>query len=841
MIRMSRFALLFIMLLSACGPAVLPTEYAVVTPTVTPRPTLKPLATATSQNPGLAVPTIEPPSPPDFGSLPTGQLEDYRLKSLKASDIWALIEADAPVFPFNDADQGYDWNGDWGTVKLTLLREIKARYPNSLDAAMADAELISPGTYFYVSTPVESTIEPFRKALEAALNTEPTLAISPEILEKYVALILPIVYTAEFFPAPNVLGDDQPGWILGIRGGGYASAFVLSGVAGHYRLVSPDRNWRTIYWGEQSVGIYDLNANGIPEVGIHDSYWGTGMSHYCEENLNVYEWQGDRFVNLTPGLSTSAGTDGGGCLDFQFEEGPNGIQSITTGNWIASYCSTDNAVNIGSPDIVRRYEWNGVFFELADVEISPMETSMWEGAPLHCRLNWVNEVGVTNDQAFNLLPTLLADNDPEHVAGYIDNFGPAYLDFFNFKLGTWYAMRGQQTRALALLTQVRDNPANNNYDTASKLAAAFLQTYPEQSPYASCLLTNEVISIYDYRSGDYLDIVAMEEEWGFSDPQWMFGGGYAVLFNGTGAREDTPNICNLSSAFALMVRRQVFTGGSELADWLKMQRIPYTGLIEKDVNQDGLRDWIVALGTGRSQSLDLWVLLNKGNFIQPLFVEDLGIPMTNLPVAFDTFQPHSSAPMLNVYLSPDDFLVFQVIGNGENVGIHNLPVKYNWDQSYLGFTIQPASTDFEQEGAQELFIEKSGEGLSWQDDWEVYRWDSSFNTLTLSSYPEFEQEQQILGVENILFNHAKPLDAITTLNQLLSNEYDLLDTQMDAYNSLPIVRPYLLYLLGLAYEMSENQEGAVDTYWALWNEYPLHPLSYVVQQRMHNTKEGEEK
>lgn len=841
MIRISRFSLLLALLLSACGPAVLPSDYAVVNPAIAPQATKELLVAATNQNPDLAVPTIEPSPLPDFGNLPTGQVEDYRLKSSTASDIWGLIKGDIPGVLFNDEDQGYDSQSDWNTVKLTLLREIKARYPQTPDADKADAELISPDTYFQVSSPVESTIEPFRKALEAALNADPTPEISPEILDEYVASILPNIYKAEFYSAPNVLGDDQPGWIFGIRGGGYASAFVLSGVAGHYRLVSPDKNWRTIYWGDQSVVTYDLNANGIPEVGIQDSYWGTGMTHYCEEVLKIYEWQGDHFINLTPNLSTRARTDSGGCLDFQFEEGPNGIQSITTGSRIASFCSTDNAVNIGSLDILHRYEWNGVFFELANIEISPIENSMRKEDPLHCRLNWVNEVGVTNDQAFKLLPALLADNDPEHVAGYINNFGPAYLDFFNFKLGTWYAMRGQQTRALALLTQVRDNPANNNYDTASKLATAFLQTYPEQSPYTSCLLTNDVISIYDYRGGDYLDIDAMEKEWGFSDPQWMFGGGYAVLFNGTGSREDTPNICNLSSAFALMIRRQVFTSSSDLTDWLQIQRIPYTGLIEKDVNQDGLGDWIVTLGTGRSQSLDLWVLLNKGGFVQPLFVEGLGIPMTNLPVAFNTFQPHPSAPMLNVYLSPDDFLFFRVIGEGENVGIHVLPVKYNWDQSYLGFTIQPASTDFEQEGAQELLIEKSGEGLSWQNDWEVYRWDNSFNTLTLSSYPEFEQEKQILAVENILFNKSKPLEAIVILNKLLSNEYELIDADADAYKNLPTVRPYLLYLLGLAYEMSEDQKGAVDTYWALWNKYPLHPLSYVVQQRMYNTKEGEEK
>jgi hypothetical protein len=55
---------------------------------------------------------------------------------------------------------------------------------------------------------------------------------------------------------------------------------------------------------------------------------------------------------------------------------------------------------------------------------------------------------------------------------------------------------------------------------------------------------------------------------------------------------------------------------------------------------------------------------------------------------------------------------------------------------------------------------------------------------------------------------------------------------MTEYKRLPTVRPYLLYLQGLAYEMSGEGSKAIEAYWTLWHDFPIHPLSYVVQQKL---------
>ncbi len=786
------------------------------------------------------MPTPTPSPTPPFGKAPTGEAATYNLKPWKADDAWALIRVDPPVFPQNAAGQGYNSQGDWNLVRLTLLREIKARELGSSGLSTATADLIAPDTYYQLSIPVKSTLEPFRSALEAALNMDSDVEITPEGLSEFISgkLELNELNITGPYPAKNVLGDGQPGWIFGVNlDNSYVAAFALSGSFGKYHLVSPLKDWRTLYWSSQAVSTYDLNANGIPEVAIHDSYWGTGMTHYCGEVLHVYEWRDGLFVDLTPHLSTDAGTDTGGCLDFRFEKGADGLQSITTGNWIVSNCSIGDAWNVGSIDVQRRYEWNGSFFALAHAELSPMEPVLPKGDPLsYCRLSWVNEAGAANDQAFQALPKLLTDTDPERVAGYISTFGPAYLDFFRFKLGTWYAMRGQQSRALALLNQVRDRPANGVYQTASKLAAAFLQAYPAGSAYSGCVLANKVISIYDYPGGDYLDVRAMGKAWGFFDWQWQYGGGYTVLFNGTGTREDTANLCSLNNAFSLAVRDQSFGSSANVIRWLDNQGIPHTGLVEGDVDGDGRQDWILALGTGRNRRLDVWALLNKNGSVQPLFVKDLDQLPTNLPAAWNMFSPNPYAPRLNVYQWPEGLLVFRVVSNATWLGIDTLIDETPWEQSFQNFAIRPAQAGVNQPvpGAQELYIEKSGPGLSWKDDWEVYAWDDSLNTLVRASYPEYEQEQQVLRVEELLFNQGNPQAAIGILDGLLSNDHELLDSDVDAYHSLPTVRPYLLYLLGLAHEMKGDRQEALTSYWTIWHDYPLHPFSYVVEQRLIN-------
>ena len=98
--------------------------------------------------------------------------------------------------------------------------------------------------------------------------------------------------------------------------------------------------------------------------------------------------------------------------------------------------------------------------------------------------------------------------------------------------------------------------------------------------------------------------------------------------------------------------------------------------------------------------------------------------------------------------------------------------------------------------------------------------------------PLIDLELQIHAAERLLFTEHKPATTIEILDPLLQ-DYDRWSlSDVTRYRLIGEARPYLLYLLGLAYEMNGEQAQAVQAYWTLWNDFPLHPLSYLVQQKL---------
>ncbi|MFZ6029818.1 MAG: hypothetical protein ACOYYS_19055 [Chloroflexota bacterium] len=863
---MSRvFAFLFFgFLLAAChpktvAPARTPSPLATstarptrtVTPEATRTPTREPTLTRTSRptrTPALS-PSPTPTPVARFGETPPHQANRYRLKPWDGSEAWELVIIDEIVLPRQDG-QSYDHWLVWPQIRQTLLREITARFPNSPVHADARARLIVPA-YDGFGSYQQYPLEPFRRSLEDALNAEGSLEISVENLNAIIARILLVEIHDDYpyvdvFPADNVLADGAPGWVLGLNVPGPAgAALALSGKPGDYRLVSAREEWRLFAWSEQRVFNADLNANGVPEIAIRDSYWGTGMSHFCGETLELYEWNGRQLANLTPNLTTYANTDSGACLDFTFTGEPGGLQRITTGNLIGSGCYDGDYGDwhgVGSLVVQRHYAWNGAYYAPAGEEVEPLERAIPEEWPLinRCTLSWVNEAGVENDLAFRLLPTLVAETDPALMDGFAKEFGPAYLDYFRFKLGAWYAVRGQQAQALALLTQVRDHPFNDQFGMASQLADAFLQAYSSTGVYAGCVAANALLDIYQFPSenmmilGMELDLGSMKETWGFGEYQWLYGGG--SVFSGASGRNDPLNLCSTTAAFRSTVRSQRFASSQELTRWLDRQQIPYTGLQEGDANDDGRSDWLILLGTGKEQSWHLWALLDQAENTLPVWVADIQRSTGNIPTTWNTFSPNPSGSPLNVYQWTDGVLIFRIIFPNGNAGVEIVHQSDAYrDEVFLGFTVNAASEAGLVEGndAETLRMLVVGDE-AWQTDWYVLGWDPAQNGLRVIDSPQHDQEQKIRAAESLLFEKANPAGALEILQPLLNeeNRYLLLDEDAKTYDSLPLVQPYLQYLLGLAYEMSADERSAIAAYWSLWQDFPLHPFSYVVQQKL---------
>lgn len=812
-----------------------PTLRLTPTRTPTPRTTATPKITAMprgSVTPGSSITPRSSATPPPvrfvWGLTPTGEAEDYTLRPWAADSALRFANTTPPAFPTDSQGQAYQEEYAWPPAKLAVLREIVARFPTFTQAAEAQQALLDPQTYGWAT---EIPVEPFRAAFETALNLSPTVEISDTALTDLLQTQFPqaAFFAVQVLPADNVLGEDAPSWALDVRAasdyGNYGAAFAVVGQPGAYRVATTQTLWQRFAWSDQRVLTTDLNANGIPEIAVWESRWGTGMSHFCVEHLAVYEWNGDQFVDLTPGLATQANTDAGDCLGFEFVGGPNNPQAITTGNSIDSFCFESEGTR-GELRLQRRYEWNGAYFALARNEILPRP----EGADItKCTLSWVNEAGPTNAEAFELLPRLLATTDLTLTADFADQFGPAYLDFFHFKLGAWYAMHGQQAQALALLTQVRDAPANPEFNTASKMAEAFLNYYPTVGVYAGCAAASKQLNLEAFRSeflveGFSYSTGAMREAWGFSDPQWGFG--YGSFWSGTTLRADPLNVCSLIPAFQLAVEQQAFSTTQDLTAWLAQQQIAYTGLEEGDVNGDGRRDWLLLVSTGSDQTQHVWVLLNQGGGLRAHWVTNTYRDTGNIPAVWNRFTPYAGGAALNVYQWPEGLVIFRAVAQTGEAGLEVVHSVNRFQyETFAGFTLQSAPTTTQQTlDATHLRIAGKED-----NDWYTLGWDPALNTLRVVASPAYNQGQALQKIEDLLFVQQNPVAASASISELLS-------TTSTPYGDLPTVEPYLWYLQGLAYEMQGETPKAIEAYWTLWHEFPIHPLSYVVQQKLEPRK-----
>ena len=677
---------------------------------------------------------------------------------------------------------------------------------------------------------VQNSLQFFITSFEKALNQADLVEMTDAGLNRYVPESTKGLIFTKILPVDNLVGDGKPGWVLEFRIDEYAAVMALSGTPGNYRITSPTNEWTYFAWSDETVDTYDLNANSVPEIVITEEHWGMGSSHFCDEIFSLFEWDGEQFVNLTPNIYSNANTDFGSCLDFSIEDGPKGTKSISAREEMRTGCRLGDSYSdpeLGNLIKRERFEWNGTFFELAYEGVEPIDESIAGTNGMNkCTLSWVNEAGASNDQAFELLPVLL--NKQNLKTEFTDQYGPAYLDFFRFKLGTWYAMRGWQSQAISLLTQVREHPDHPEFTTASNLADAFLDKYLNVSPYAGCVAANQTLDFEDFTNPHepgMMNIEKMRELWGFSDPLWSTY--KQSFFSGMNGREDPWNVCSLPAAFRESVKKQAFTKSQDLRNWLNRQGIPFTGLVDADVDSNDQTDWLLFAGTGDQQSMQLWLLLNKASHVVPIHIADYDPslpfefvnPLTiNIAAAWNTFTPSPAAGQLNIYEWADGIIAFKMINSDNRYVVDTLfsDLYLSYDGSILYFSIQTPQLSNIVNGKGEQVYVRLSKGNYNNATWFILGWDDYLKKV---SSPVIESDRVLNNSEAILFLNGDYSQAI----QMLEEDLKIADDSM---------KPRLEYMLALAYEKSGNENEAVKAYLKLWQDFPTDPFTYVAQQQL---------
>jgi hypothetical protein len=749
-----------------------------LTPTPTPIPTLPPEITPSPIRPSAGSPSPEP----------------YRLKS------WSLEEGQAL---FKEA---YDrilqeWQGR-DTLQATIIlgEELLIRFPQLRQdpAFLLQLAYLQAHDYLSPASPAAN----FYEGLEIALNTN---QVQPATLGSWLE---PYGFAvADHFEAVNLFGDGQPAQVFHIervRRSEYTVfathdvVVALSGVqTGEYSFTPLRDTWLaynlTSGGGGETITVADRNANGRLDItSIVDAHGHAG----CHTEFGLFEWAGDKetgsFANIAPIPHLWSPYFDFSCMNVWHFDPPDTegtqaiIRQINYHNLSGEECAGYKQQQV--------FTWNGTEYVFAEARSVPYDDSQ----PDKCRVGWA--FYAPPEAAIPVFEPIRDHWLPEYI-----QWGTASEDFLLFKLGIWYALAGEQAASRTVMEQLATNPPNPQYTLFPRLAATFLDHY--QSPadvHAACSAVIQTaqtdLDANPRASNDTsLETARMATLWGFFDRRWN-------NFNFVSLEV----LCDRFEAFNVSISHLNATSTEELQTWFSEHEIPLLILKSIDFSGDGAADWLIA--TKKRYLWELYLAI-KGN------ERTLLIPISSS--RFPETSPLSSFEILNP--SPDSGTTYLIHFADQLIGF-----QLHDQQVHVLLTTRGAAsyTITSSESASQITVETTT-GTE-----QVYTWNNErniFETPPLYS-PDYEQITAIREIRHILFDLGDAQTALTLLETLLAGEI----IENGPEHGVPLVRPQLLYLLGLAYELTNNELAAIHTYQQLWQSYPDNPYSQTAKSKFVN-------
>ena len=777
-------AFLIITLLSACNnqsskitpqPSQTPSR---LPPTWTPNITT---FTPTPTNTRMAVTSVpfafETPTP-----LPTPSIgmTDYQLKDWNEESALNLMNL-AEQFSFADniprpfGEKRFDYQIDQSVVKLAA-QEALHRFPDTKYKEKLEWRIALANTILNSSDSDEWIL----KEIEKALNIRP---FKPDNLDQLLNQFGFEIGQQE--SALNLFGDGQLAQVLWItrQDRDYTGLYTALSQDNHgkYLLTKIYSSWDFNFGYDRPFKIEEHTGDDIPEVIMFPGY---SNGSYCGFELVIFQWQNDRFVDASQGQFSF---DECGFYPETWKYGTpdkNGIESIES--WqSAAY----------GPAVIRhdRYEWNREWYELSESQILPPDKLDSNAA------TWI--VYAMNEEDYQTIIEKVQQflSDESQLQAMEPELGQSYPDYLRFQLGLAYAFQANSSQARAILKEIIQNPEDPSTTALSKAAQIYLDNYNGDTDlYRACQATLKVME-QAYGKSPFnrsdVDHENLRQVWGYQ-PDWFW---------------DSIALCNLSVAFKEITAQLDTKQFTEAPEQLEEAGIFIRSAVEADLDGDGQEEWVLLVDTpGDDTPLNLWVLLKTSNGILPIPVvswerKQYGLPLKDADTA-----------RLNVKttVSPENTTLTFIL-----VGQHFYTFKLNaveksldqvlWEMdSVEGYAL------YQRANSLELEITTNDEYC--QHCKNTYLWvDDDF----VSFSPEEPNQLKISEAEATLTTHWKPNQAISLLQNIL-------DTT-SYYGT-----PRLMYLLGLAYELTGDNSDAIQIYWELWHEYPESAYARLAQAKL---------
>jgi hypothetical protein len=248
------------------------------------------------------------------------------------------------------------------------------------------------------------------------------------------------------------------------------------------------------------------------------------------------------------------------------------------------------------------------------------------------------------------------------------------------------------------------------------------------------------------------------------------------------------NVCDLEISFQKTILTFAPHDIPELISWLSAHQVAVWVVKQADLNDDGVEDWVAVLRMPGDWLWRLWALIQDEKGLHAVVAKDYLYPDESFSATFMHLRTGVDLAHVNVFILGDQVSAFQIIERQGSFKAVPFPLS-----------------EFE-----------SGQ------------------------IPLLSQDEKIAWVEQALFESGDMPEALGILNDLLAGP--IIELRHTSNDEPDRVKPRLLYLLGLAHELSGDERDAVQAYWQLWHDYPDNPYTLMARRKLeaitHNNLQG---
>lgn len=796
----------------------------VITPSNTLSPTIKPvIPTSTPSAIAISTPTE---------ALPL-RADDYQLRPWVADDVYysKLVEEFGKGFyiGIGSGRQRYD---------LAFKAETLLRDPSS--------NLRDVGWQIVVDYPKGIPLPGMRSGedllaflIEDLLNTQ---NVKPDELLAIIKKKTQVAwwgecdFRAEIVESPskqgdylivkNLFGDNQNGSIFYV-GGCQGTAVYAFRKVGNLFLVEKVRDWQALEIPAAGFKLLldtvgDVNNNGKPEIVIDELFGGSGSPPGRGEKIEFYEWDASKNAFVSDSIKMNEDV----CYMYQpCENGwmvekadPQGFRPIVVNEQYATMYdySIDATPTCDNYIIKHTYLWkNSKFVEQKYSIIPPTDKRV------ECQLSWALQALKRNADENTIAAALISKALTDWPDVMNDVWGPASKDYFALRLGLTYDMSGQEEIAMTLIQNVAEHPSGTDYQFASQLAATYLDVRSKQGKVQACreigLLQAESEDKISGLYAIYVPLDDLKKVWGYGAPIWLY-------------RVDA--VCDGKLALKLLIEQAPVSKYKNVDELLtKMGLKPLS--VQSIYESNSLTVWLASLPLQFNQFSKDGFAVEKVDYQQLWLLarSSQGFTPDYLDVISQDFGTILSADYLQIKKND---LIIMIQTNDEN--FQSVFISHIEPDGGIQTLLSDIYVDgFVDHAAEEIAI-VSESFYSDQPDVTYYRWDSELQKLDERKINfDFVKAQD--EADRLVFQERDFSRAILYINEFLIQappepkvEYSCVYGKCDYYPEW--YRPYMRYLLALAYEVSGQLDHARDTYFALWQDYPANIFGLAAEHRL---------